>query len=459
MNFAFRVFFLGLLVSVTCGDAVSGEIVKFGVGENNFAMEFVIVGNPGNAQDVGGSPDPAGAVSYSYYMAKYEVSQDMVDKVNASTVVDGLPLELITLANTSEQPTLDFYGIRDPQQPAVGVSWIVAARFTNWLNVSSGYPPAYKFELQPGDIGYEDYWLQDAVMWPLGDPSYDRFKPYRNRFARFVLPSHNEWYKAAYHDATSGTDGVYFTYPTGSDEAPTPVAEGSEPGTAVYVQEISQGPAVVSQAGGASPYGTIGQGGNAYEHQESFPRFMDRSSWSRGGSWTHDLLTLSDDSRFGTRPSSQDARLGFRVAMLNPLGDFGESGVVTAVDIDLLSEAMSDEDAASIFDLDQNDVVDLADHQFWVKEIAGSHFGDADLNGSVDFTDFLQLSANFNQPAGWAGGDFDGNGMADFADFLLLSDNFGKSSGVLATVPEPSGMQLAAMCAGVGWLSLCRRRF
>ena len=449
------------LVVIAMSRAVAlSETVTFGAGDNQFEMEFVIIGNPGNAPDGMGDPGASlGAVPYTYRMAKFEVSQDMVDKVNALTAIDGAPLELYTLTSWAQQPTLDFYGISDPHQPAIGVSWVIAARFVNWLNVSSGYSPAYSFATQPEDFGnidYIEYLKEDASMWSPDDRGFDRSQPYRNRFARFVIPSLDEWYKAAYHDASSGTEAIYFNFATGSDEAPTPVASGTEPGTAVYGQLESQGPAIVAEAGGPSTYGTVGQGGNAYEHQESFLRIEGTQlhSWTRGGSWGSNLLSLSTDSRFGVSPSCQDSRWGMRVAMLNPLGDFDENGAIAAADIDLLSEAVSYGSAKSVYDLDQDDIVDLADHEFWAEEIAGTRFGDADLNGTVEFADFLQLTANFGQATGWGGGDFDGNGIAEFSDFLLLSENFGKTG--VAAVPEPTAESLVLLLFAAS--SVLRRR-
>ena len=37
---------------------------------------------------------------------------------------------------------------------------------------------------------------------------------------------------------------------------------------------------------------------------------------------------------------------------------------------------------------------------------------------SVDFTDFLVLSDQFDKSGGWGQGDFDGNGLVEFPDFL-----------------------------------------
>ncbi len=59
-------------------------VVTFGSGANQFNMEFVTIGNPGNAADENGYPRPAGAVGYTYGIGKFEVSRDMITKFNAS---------------------------------------------------------------------------------------------------------------------------------------------------------------------------------------------------------------------------------------------------------------------------------------------------------------------------------------------------------------------------------------
>jgi len=82
---------------------------------------------------------------------------------------------------------------------------------------------------------------------------------------------------------------VYYDYPTGSDSAPTPVYSGTLAGTAVYDRDISDGPADIASAGGLSPYGTMGQGGNVLEWMESASDGTNDSGsenrvW-RGGAW------------------------------------------------------------------------------------------------------------------------------------------------------------------------------
>jgi hypothetical protein len=88
---------------------------------------------------------------------------------------------------------------------------------------------------------------------------------YRNSLAKYVIASTDEWFKAAY----GNLDGTWNNFPNGSDSAPTAVASGTDANTAVYSQSASTGPADITNAGGLSPYGTMAQGGNAWELTET----------------------------------------------------------------------------------------------------------------------------------------------------------------------------------------------
>lgn len=82
--------------------------------------------------------------------------------------------------------------------------------------------------------------------------------------------------------------------------------------------------------------------------------------------------------------------------------------------------------------------------------------GDVDGNGTVEFADFLVVSANFGAAVdSHAAGDLDCNGTVEFADFLVVSANFGNAVAATA-VPEPSTMTLGlgACCIAL----LLRRR-
>ena len=126
------------------------------------------------------------------------------------------------------------------------------------------------------------------------------------------------------------------------------------------------------------------------------------------------------------------------------LGDFDSDGLLTAVDIDLLSDEVTAASNNSSFDLTDDQVVNELDRAKWVEELAGTFFGDANLDGSVQFLDFLSLASGFGNEGGWADGDFDGNGTVSFPDFLRLATNFGKGAeAAAASVPEPSTYAMA----------------
>ncbi len=211
----------------------SAEIVIFGSGLNQFSMEFVAIGNPGNAADLTGQPRPAGAVGYNYSMGKFEVSEDMVTKFNGSQ---------------SLQITKDTLG---PNKPVTRVNWNEAARFVNWLNTSSGGFAAYTFTT-PGTN-------DNIALWTPADTlDYDPTNQFRSLRSNYVLPSSNEWYKAAYYDPSAGT---YYVYATGSNTVPTNVTGGTAANTAVYyTPPTTNPPADITNAVGLSPYGIMGMG-------------------------------------------------------------------------------------------------------------------------------------------------------------------------------------------------------
>ncbi len=159
----------------------------------------------------------------------------------------------------------------------------------NWLNTSQGFQPAYKFAVQPGDAEYNAN-ENNILLWQSGDPGYDAANPFRDIQAQYFLPSIDEWYKAAYYDPNAnGGAGGYWDYPTGSDTAPTAVSGGTAAATAVYDRGFSHGPADITNAGGLSPYGVMGLGGNVVEYEETESDLVNNDPWSsrgwRGGDW------------------------------------------------------------------------------------------------------------------------------------------------------------------------------
>ena len=251
-------------LALTVGSAaVHAE--TFGSGDHVFDIEFVTIGDAGNLADTESNLDPFGAVAYEYRIGKFEISEQMIEKANA---LGGLGITKDT---------------RGPDKPATSVSWFEAAKFVNWLNESAGHSPAYKFIDVP--THRPNVTKETFAIWEPGDAGYNSSNLFRNSQAKYALPSSDEWYKAAYYDADSN---IWNQFPIGTGD-PTPVSSGTDPGTAVFLQDFSTGPADIMQAGGLSPYGTMAQGGNAYEWLESELVLVNdnptglRARW--GGAW------------------------------------------------------------------------------------------------------------------------------------------------------------------------------
>jgi hypothetical protein len=259
----------------------------FGTGANQFTIDFTTIGNTNNRADTTGY----GSVGYSYRIGTYEISQNQLN----SAVASGL-------AHVNA-------GGWGGDKPAANMSWYESAAFVNWLNTSKGFAPAYNLTWSGST------W--SMALWTVGNASYDANNQYRNSLAKYFLPSENEFYKAAF----GKSDGSgYYLYPTSSNTAPTAVTSGTTSGTAVYNQAWGQGPASIYQAGGRSSYGTMGQGGNMQEWQESSSDGTNDNLGDqrmvRGGYWyggSSDALDSSTRSSFG--PSTDNyVNIGFRVA-------------------------------------------------------------------------------------------------------------------------------------------------
>ena len=280
-----------LAVLVLAGASVNAQTITqtFGSGANAFSMDFVTIGNPGNAADTTGSPNPAGSVAYAYNIGKYEVSRDMIDKANAAGSL-GINLQ-----------DMSSYEANGVNRPATGISWNGAARFVNYLNTSQGYQAAYNFTTSGGN--------DNISLWGAGQ--YSGSNQFRHKDAYYFLPSMDEWYKAAY----GSPSGTWYNYATGSDSAPSAVASWTS--GAVYNGQGA--PADITNAGGLSPYGTMAQNGNVWEWNESaFDGSNNSASENRelrGGSWNLDSNFLDASTRLSLVPTTyENASIGFRVA-------------------------------------------------------------------------------------------------------------------------------------------------
>ena len=275
-----------LFAAVTLSIQPSAQADTFGGGTTNeFTIDFVNIGNAGNAADT----TTYGAVPYDYRASIYEISQNDITKATASG-----------MANVTA-------GAWTGNQPAANITWYEAAAFVNFLNTSTGNTAAYDLTFSNGSWSMA-LW-SSGQAWTEGGENL-----YRNKDAFYFLPSENEWYKAAYYNA-AGTN--YFLYPTASSSAPGSVASGTSAGTAVYNRGVSV-PAIVDSAGGLSPYGTMGQGGNVFEWTESAFAGTNNSTTEdraiRGGNYATAMNVLSSSDRYNLGPAAQFPGVGFHVA-------------------------------------------------------------------------------------------------------------------------------------------------
>jgi sugar lactone lactonase YvrE len=278
-----------------------------GTGTNQFGIDFVTIGNPGNSNDTTGY----GGVPYTYRIGKYTISQNQIDAATRNG------LQNVTA------------GAWSGDQPAGNISWYEAAAYVNWLNISQGYRPAYNLTFTNG--------AWSMALWPTSPDTNGNFawtlggtNLFRNGLCHYFLPSENEWYKAAYYDPNkNGGTGGYWLYPTGSDSAPTPVTSGNSAGTAVYqlppYHNYDIGPASVFQSGGLSFYGTMGQSGNVFQWEESAwdgdNNNEEKVRGVRSGYWSYDAasppIMPSTFRPFYLWPNYNSGSIGFRIASVD----------------------------------------------------------------------------------------------------------------------------------------------
>jgi hypothetical protein len=103
-------------------------------------LQFVPIGNPGNANDTTGY----GGVSYTFYIAKYTVTLSQytaflnaVAKTDTYSLYDPSLATDLNIAGISRSGASGGYSysvIGDGNRPVTYISWLDAARFVNWLN-------------------------------------------------------------------------------------------------------------------------------------------------------------------------------------------------------------------------------------------------------------------------------------------------------------------------------------
>jgi hypothetical protein len=243
-------------------------------------IDFVTIGHAGNPGDTRpvANPSGCGAVNYDYRIGKYEITNALW---NAFVAAAGAPTGLPA---TAYDHAAQFW--TDAQKPTNFVSWFEIAQFCNYLTSGNKYSGAYLFDAGGNFLGI------------------DRASAIATYGTIFIIPTEDEWYKAAYYKP----DGSgYSTYAFGSDTAPT-TAQTNYLGTG--------NPRNIG-VGALEQNGTYDMMGNMNEWNESpiygTYRCVRGGDWGSGSSL---YISTSYRSDYYTGPDNESPNTTFRIASI-----------------------------------------------------------------------------------------------------------------------------------------------
>lgn len=139
---------------------------------------------------------------------------------------------------------------------------------------------------------------------------------------------------------------------------------------------------------------------------------------------TLDELIVTGDRLLFTASHATMGREVWTLPLDQTTGDVTGDRIVTARDIDRLHAAIQVGQSDDVFDINQDTEVNQQDVDDLIQAVLATRFGDFNLDGAVDFEDFLRLAQNYGLRGGWDDGDADGDGEIDFDDFIVLSTQF-----------------------------------
>ena len=267
------------LFAVGCVASSSMATVQF---------NWAVIGDVGNAADSTGF----GSVSYRFSMATTEVTNaQYAEFLNAKARTDSHGLYNENMAGPhggierSGSAGAYTYTVRGGREghPVNFVSFMDSMRFVNWLQNGQG----------DGDTESGTYAVANGLVEA------------RAAGDRFVLPSENEWYKAAYYRG-GGTHAGYWAYGNSSDTADSAMANlANAHGGTTMVGSFS-----------ANALGVFDMAGNLSEWNEAM--IDSQSRGIRGGSWSADASFAAATTRamFPDDPGKENADVGFRVAFV-----------------------------------------------------------------------------------------------------------------------------------------------
>ncbi len=292
----------------------------------------VSVGNPGNMGEWSGEsyggygPDRmCGSVAYAYNIGKYEVTAGQyAEFLNAVAATDTFGLYNPAMWSDAAGCKIQRSGASGgytysvasdyANRPVNYVSWGDAARFANWLH--NGQP-----------VGAQNLSTTEDGAYYLNGATSNVALAAVNRKAgwTWAVTSEDEWYKAAYYKGGS-TDAGYWDYPTGDNSVPGRDMNDASGNNANYYPDSGPYPidapyyaTVVGEfQNSQSSYGTLDQGGNVWEWNESV--LTNGKRGLRGGSFYNYSVGLYAAYRNSYYPASEIFNVGFRITQVPECG-------------------------------------------------------------------------------------------------------------------------------------------
>jgi formylglycine-generating enzyme required for sulfatase activity len=375
----------------------------FNMGPGLTSLGLVTVGNPGNAGELSGAGAGGfgedricGAVGYTYNIGKYETTAGQYTEfLNAVAATDTYGLYntymwstgygcKIQQTGTSGNYTYSIPDANYANRPVDYVSWGDAARFANWLE--NGQPTGVQ-GLSTTEDG--SYYLNGS-----NDDSSLIAVP-RKPSASYVIPTEDEWYKAAYYDPARPGGAGYWNYPTRSDTHLSNLLDPAGINNANFYDYHGIGTGGFCIGGpywrtpvgtfvhSPGPYDTFDQGGNVWQWNETVIAGSCRVL--RGGAFNVTDDTLYASFRRIYFPTSEADSLGFRIACVGvpsgpgfPFpGDFDRDGDVDSQDFAHFlacrtgpGNAQSQSQCRDV-DLDQDGDVDQEDYGLFQRCYSG----------------------------------------------------------------------------------------
>ena len=157
-----------------------------------------------------------------------------------------------------------------------------------------------------------------------------------------------------------------------------------------------------------------------------------------------------------------------RVEWLGMPGDFDNNLILDVDDIDMLTAGIREGVDNHRFDVDDSGLIDDADRQHWIEALKNTYFGDANLDGEFNSTDFVvvfqaaEYEDNVEGNSTWATGDWDGDGEFTSSDFVKAFTNSCYENSCLGprvatVVPEPSSLQGSGVLMAMLFLLVSQR--